>query len=63
MKHETLSVDLDGDPLDIAIHFWVPHVDGNHESLDGSVVEWFSNGVIVEIAVDEQIPLLHLAGP
>jgi hypothetical protein len=34
MKHETLAVNLDRDPLDIAIYLRVPHVNSDHEPLD-----------------------------
>lgn len=40
---------LDGYPLDIAIQRWLADVNGNHEPLDRTIIEWFSDGVIVEI--------------
>jgi hypothetical protein len=55
VKHETLTVDLDRDPLDIAIYRGISDINGDHESLDRTVVERFSDSVIVEVATESAI--------
>jgi len=51
VKHETLTVDLDRDPLDVAIYRGISNIDGDHEPLDRTIVERLPDSVIVEVAI------------
>jgi len=55
MKHERLSVDLYRYPFNIPIQRRITNIDSNHEPLDGTITEWFPNGVVVEIAFRQRL--------
>jgi hypothetical protein len=50
VEHETLTVDLNRDPLDLTYYHRVIHLQRNHVSLDRSIVEWFGQRVVVKVA-------------
>lgn len=50
MKHETLSVDLNGNPFNFSIHLGFLHLKLDHKPLDCTVIKRLANSVIVEVA-------------
>lgn len=51
VQHETLPVNLDADPFDVAVNFWLGNVDREHISLHGRGIMREEQGVVVEVAV------------
>lgn len=56
MKHETLSVDLDGNPFNLSIYLGFLHLKLDHKPLDRSVIKRLANSVVVEVADILSVP-------
>ena len=50
MQHETLSVYLNRDPLNVPNELRLAHNQAHHVPLDCPVIEWLANGVVVKVA-------------
>ncbi len=49
MQHETLSMYLHRDPLNISIDLWILHVKTYHIPLHRPVIERFPDRIVVEV--------------
>jgi len=50
MQHETLSVNLDADPLDVTVYLRLFDVNRQHVALDSLRVVRLEKGIVVEVA-------------
>jgi hypothetical protein len=53
MQHKTLSMDLDREPLHTIVLYRLSDIDIDHVPVTRSVIERFSKGVVVEVAIED----------